>query len=131
MPDIFDIPAKCPKEVSEELRAGFSLFFSDRGATANRVRIALERLMDHLKIPPGKLHDRLDIFSKQNPIGENLMAVKWLGNTGSHEGKVSRDDLLDGFQILEHALAEIIEMRSANAAELARKLTQKHKPPIK
>lgn len=131
MPDIFDIPAKCPKEVTNELRGGFALFFADSAATANRMRSALERLMDHLGVISGKLHDRLDAFAKKNPIGENLMAIKWLGNTGSHEGKVSRDDILDGFLILEHALSELIEERTAKATQLARKLTNKHKPPIR
>ena len=49
--DIFDVPAKCPDEVKAQLRAGFTLFWSDPAATASRVRIALERLMDHVGVP--------------------------------------------------------------------------------
>jgi len=59
-------------------------------------------------------------------VGAQLMALKWLGNTASHEGSVSRDDLLDAFEILEHSLSELIEQRSARVAELARQLTKKH-----
>jgi hypothetical protein len=62
----------------------------------------------------------------QTTLGSQLMALKWLGNTASHEGGVSRDDLLDAFEILEHNLRELIEHRSARVAELARKLTKKH-----
>jgi hypothetical protein len=50
-PDIFDLPKKCPKEVKGHLRAGFKLFFSDQSAAANRIRVALENLLDHLSVP--------------------------------------------------------------------------------
>lgn len=140
MPDIFEIPKKCPKEIKRELCAAFTLFWSDPAATANRVRIALERLMDHLDIPKrrkdntGKfseltLHQRIEQFEKGEPaIGGQIMALKWLGNTGSHEGIVGREDLLDAFEILEHALAELIDRRTAKVAALAKKLMKKHAP---
>ena len=136
--DIFDVPAKCPAEVKAQLRAGFTLFWSDPAATASRVRIALERLMDHVGVPKrrrdktGKffdlsLHNRIEIFQKGEPaIGSQLMALKWLGNTGSHEGQVTREDVLDAFEILENALAELIDRRTAKVAALARKLSKKH-----
>lgn len=138
MPDIFELPAKCPDEVKTQLRAGFALFWSDQAAAASRVRVALERLMDHLgvqrrrKDKNGKfvempLHQRIEVFQKgEANIGSQLMALKWLGNTGSHEGQVSRDDVLDAFEILEHALVELIDQRTAKVAALARKLAKKH-----
>jgi len=138
MPDMFDFPAKCPNEVKDELRAAFAIFWSQRAACAGRIRVALECLMNHLDVPQRKkgkngkyfdlnLHTRIDVFAKNEPkIGPQLMALKWLGNAGSHNGEVSKDDLLDAFEIMEHALGEIIEKRSAKAAELAKKLTKKH-----
>jgi hypothetical protein len=140
MPDIFEIPKKCPPEVKTELSAGFTLFWSDQAAAAGRIRVALERLMDHLGIPMrrkeknGKfselsLHHRIELFEKGEPaIGSQLMALKWLGNTGSHQGKLVRDDLLDAFEILEHALTELIDQRTAKVAALAKKLMKKHAP---
>lgn len=138
MPDIFDIPAKCPDEVKHHLRAGFRLFFSDQSAAANRIRVALESLLDHVGVPRKRkdqnnkfsdlaLHGRIELFQKDQPsLGSQLMALKWLGNTASHEGNIGRDDLLDAFEILEHVLDELIGQRSARVAELARKLTKKH-----
>ena len=96
--------------------------------------------MDHYHVPKrrkgnnGKyhsltLHDRIETFSKtQSAEGEKLMALKWLGNTGSHQGDVSRDNLLNGFEILEFLLAELFEQRAVRVAELARELTKKHAP---
>lgn len=138
MPDVFEIPKKCPNDTKEHLRAGFKLFLSDQSAAANRIRVAVETLLDHLSIPRKRkeannkfsdlsLHKRIEIFMKDEPsLGVQLMALKWLGNTASHEAGVTRDDLLDAFEILEHILAEVIEKRSDRVTELARKLTKKH-----
>ena len=138
MPDMFDFPAKCPDDVREELRAAFAIFWSHQPACAGRIRVALECLMNHMGVPRRKkdrsgkyfdlsLHARIDAVAKKEPtIGSLLMALKWLGNAGSHIGDVNKDDLLDAFVIMEHALSEIIERRSAKVAELARKLIKKH-----
>jgi hypothetical protein len=143
MPEIFEVPHKCPDDVTEELRAAFALFWSQHAACAGRIRVALERLMNHLGVAKRKkdkngkffdlsLHGRIDEFARSEPvIGPQLMALKWLGNAGSHSNReVGRDDLLDAFEILEHALGEIIDKRSARSAkvaELAKKLTKKHR----
>jgi hypothetical protein len=138
MPDIFDFPAKCPVEVTQELRAAFELLWSHHAACAGRIRVALECLMNHLGVSRRKkdkngkfydlqLHQRIEDFAKSQPvIGAQLMALKWLGNSGSHDADVSKDDLLDAFEIMEHALGEIIDQRSARVAALAKKLTKKH-----
>ena len=140
MPDIFDLPKKCPIEVASEVRAAFKLFWSDPSASANRVRVALEALMNHLRIQKrrkntkGKfyklvLHDRIEVLRVTEPeIGAQLMALKLLGNTGSHDGKVKRNDVLDAFEIIEHALFELIEHRSRRLAALAQALAEKHRP---
>lgn len=139
MPDMFTIPKRCPDEVRDKLRSAFTVFWIDQAAAATRVRVALERLLNHLgvkrrrKDKSGKLvdltlHARIEDFAKRDAlIGAQLMALKWLGNTGSHEGPVEKDDLLDAFEIMEHCLAELIERRSAKVAELAKKLTHRHR----
>lgn len=139
MPDIIDIPGKCPDPVKQELRAAFATFWPHRAACAGRVRVALECLMDHLGVPKRrrakdgsyfdlKLHARIDFFAKSDQAtGPQLMALKWLGNAGSHRGDVSAADLLDAFEIMEHALGEVIDRRSARVAELAKRLTKRHR----
>lgn len=100
--------------------------------------MTLEKLMDHLRMPTKrktekgkyhelKLHDRLLLFQESDPKqGNRLLAVKWLGNTGSHEEQVSAEDLLDAYEVLEHALAEILDKTSSRVDALAKKLTKKH-----
>ena len=104
MPEIFEIPTECPKEVCDELGATFKLFWSNSAACGAQLRVALERLMDALSIPKRKkvgakysdlsLHARIALFGKNEPIlGAQLLALKWLGNSGSHDSKMSRSDL--------------------------------------
>lgn len=138
MPDMFDFPAKCPDDVKEELRAAFALFWLNQPACAGRIRVAIECLMNFLGVPKRKkdkngkyidlnLHARIDAIVKKEPkIGSHMMALKWLGNAGSHIGDVSRDDLLSAFEIMEYVLGEIIERRSDKVAKLAKALTKKH-----
>ncbi len=138
MPEIINIPTKCPAEVRAELLAAFALFWSNYAASAGRIRVALECLMTHMGVPKrrksakGKyfelnLHTRIDACAASMPtIGQQLIALKWLGNSGSHDGKVNGNDLLDAFEILEHTLGEIIDRRSKKVAALAKKLTKKH-----
>ena len=138
MPDIIVLPDKCPDDIKSELRAAFALFWSNRGACAGRIRVSLELLMNHLGVPKRKktknseyidltLHARIDSFaSKDANMGAQLMALKWLGNTGSHDSQVSESDILDAFEILEHVIGEIVGGHSARVAALAKKLSKKH-----
>ncbi len=129
MPDMFEVSENCPGEVVLELRAAFRLFWANQAASAGRVRVALERLMDHYNIPSGKLHRRIKQFSNaQATVGGRLMALKWLGNTALHEGHVSREDLLDAFEILEFVMAQLFDQKDSRIAELARQLDFKHNP---
>jgi hypothetical protein len=138
MPHIIELPQKCPEDITKELTGAFSLFWADRPACAGRIRVSLESLMNHLGVPTKKkasngryfeltLHARIDAYAAKDPrIGSQLMALKWLGNTGSHKGDVSKTDILDAFEILEHALGEILDKRSERVATLAKKLVKKH-----
>lgn len=139
MPDIIEFPRTCPVKVKDELRVAFTLFWLHPAACAGRIRVALEYLMDHFRVPrqktstngkchKHKLHDRLVDFAESNSTMQNeLMSLKWLGNTGSHGQNITKDELLTAFEIFEHALIELIDKHSASIAEAAQKLTEKHK----
>ena len=134
---LIDLPKQCPQGVSDSLAYAFALYWVDRPATAGRIRVAVERLLDHLGVPSKttnggylSLDKRIDAFSKGDPvIGAHLMALKWLGNVGSHTDYVSTDDLLDAFEILEHVLGEVIDKKSASIAKLAASITAKYGKP--
>ena len=137
---IIETPARCPAVVSNALRDAFALYWSQPEACAGRIRVALEALLTHLGVPesevqgsgksiPLKLHRRIELFTKQNEmIGTQLMALKWLGNTGSHGSEVTRGDIIDGLELLEHSLVEVLDKRSEKMTILAKKLTDRHGP---
>jgi uncharacterized protein DUF4145 len=137
MPPIFSIPEGCPTRVAEQLHASFRLAWSDSSAAASRLRVATERLLDEVGVPTRKrttkgvatltLHQRIELLAGKRPNeAKNLMAIKWLGNTGSHENAVDFDDLLAGYEIMEPSLDAILGERSKRAAKLAKLLTKKH-----
>jgi hypothetical protein len=138
MPDMIDLPAKCPTPVAEELRASFRAFWSDPSSSANHLRSALERLLDDLGVKKKtrskgrtttlSLHQRILEFQKGEPtLGGHLLAIKLLGNAGSHGSDVRTSDVLDALEIVEHCLAEIVTQRSKHIAALAKALAKRHR----
>lgn len=146
---LFDIPKECPKVVSKEIKASFKLFFSDPASSANHIRQAVESMLTEEKIPrfeiqqrrnqsPRRssiaLHRRINAFANRNTqnsdIGNKLMALKWLGNAGSHSSQITKDDVLDAYEILEIALDEMYT-KHRKAIEKKILLVNKRKGPVK
>lgn len=135
--NLISVSGNCPDGVQKALKAAFTLFWTDRPSAAGRIRVAVERLLDHLGIaangPKGNylsLDSRIDLFAKIDAVhGPHLMALKWLGNVGAHTVDVSADDILDAFAVLEHVLAEVVDKKSASIAKLAADIVKKHGKP--
>jgi len=105
------------------------------------MRIAIEAIMDWCRIPktsvnPTKpkrvkltLHARIERFRKENPdLGEKLLAIKWLGNVGSHRGRISKKNVYDGYVLLRYVIEEMFERRKKNLDRLARRIIRKKGP---
>lgn len=129
-PHIIKIPQRTPDSLKQELIASFSLFWIDSGACANKIRVAVEELMDQLNVPHKKtLHQRIEEYQKITPqIADKLMAIKWFGNTASHEGRVRNSDLLSAYEIIEYVLEKIYGEIEEQIAEVAAKLHARHAP---
>ena len=134
MPHIIDLPAKLFDDVKLELVKSFETFWRNPEASANSMRNALDNLMTNLGISSTEdggseinLHQKIELFSKNDPdLGSKLMSVKWLCNTGSHGRRVTQEELLDAYEILEFCLEEIVEEKSKRIAKLAEKLDARH-----
>jgi hypothetical protein len=133
--------AQWPEKVREHLVAAFGVFWQDPDACANRIRAAVEAALDSEGIKRNgrhakggrrrlSLHDRIQLFAKTKPeLGDMLMAVKWIGNYGSHEvGVITRSDVLDGLELFEHVLGELFERRSTRLKSMARRIARKKGP---
>lgn len=140
---LMKFPKGCPESVSKPLEDSFALFFASSSAASNSVRIAIEALLTELKIRRfnlvgGKrrfvsLHQRIALLpAKYAHLKDLILAIKWLGNAGSHDGatEVSLDDVMDSYELTEHILQEIYAPKASKLKALAKKVNKK-KGPVK
>ena len=137
---VFGFPKETPEGVENEINKSFSLLFSDPPSSANHIRVALEHLLTHLKIKRyttnnGKrhflsLHKRIELLpAKYDHIKDIFLAVKWLGNAGSHSNhEVTLDDVLDSYELTRELLDEIFSKKRTKAKSLAKKINKKKGP---
>jgi hypothetical protein len=101
-------PETTPKPIAVAIAKASMLFWSNPEAAASQLRKAVECLMDAFNIPAKNstgnfmtLHARITAFVETDPkTGSVILAIKWLGNSGSHDAMVSRDDVLDAFDMI-------------------------------
>jgi hypothetical protein len=136
-PRLFVAPANCPANIAQELDRAFKLFWVDDRACANSIRSAVELFMDHQKVSSKmQLHHRIEAWEKRphrGALAKALMAIKFIGNEGSHGSKkasVTREDIYDGVTFFKHVLDEVFTNEShAKAIEAIAKKIVKHKRP--
>jgi hypothetical protein len=137
---LMDIPKKCPPEADAHLRESFALFFTDPGAALNCTRTAVEAILTNLGIKrfvivkgkrrPVNLHQRIELLpAKYQDVKDMLLAVKWLGNAGSHGGEeANAGDVRTTYDLLEHALSEIYEAKGKKLKAVAKQVNKKKGP---
>jgi Domain of unknown function (DUF4145) len=144
-PPIISFPSNLPGPVTHELDLAFQFYWGDYGACATKIRTSVERLMDHFKVAkfriaknpkkpnaPGKLtpldlSSRIDKFIAATGTvihKDHLHALRIVGNLGTHKNVLGRTELLDAFEVYEHALEELVGKKSAQIAKLAKKLSK-------
>lgn len=140
---IAELPEKVPNLVQDLVESASSVILSDPSAAANRIRSAIEATLDDQrvkKLKPNRrdrltTHGRILEFQAKNPdAAELLMAMKWIGNLGSHErSPLPLNMVLDGIELFAGALELIYDRRKL---ELARRAAQINKrgsrlrPPV-
>ncbi|HAV2807928.1 DUF4145 domain-containing protein [Acinetobacter baumannii] len=114
----FTIPEKTPEDIKQIIIEAFSLTPNSPGAAANKIRIAIEILATEFGIKSKTstgdfipLHNRISNMSPQNDLyvhKDSMLAIKYIGNTGSHEDSaISFDELFDSFQIIDDLLKKL------------------------
>ncbi|GAA3785277.1 DUF4145 domain-containing protein [Corallibacter vietnamensis] len=127
--NIFNIPKKCPDTVKEQIWDSFKLFWCDLSSCANKIRIALEVLLNEEKVKrfevvsgkrkPISLHRRIQSYSNIE-VRDLFLAIKWIGNTGSHTGEVETIDIIETYKLLEYSLKKLY----TNEEEEIKKITK-------
>jgi len=137
-PPIISIPGSCDSTVKHLIIQSFGLFWMDESACANKIRIAIEVLMDSLRIKKThivkkkreklSLHNRILEYKKQNAeVANHLLAIKWIGNAGSHLNTLSEEQILDAFSLLEYALELIFNDRKRQFDKMSNQINKKKK----
>ena len=127
----FTVPPNCPQNVAQPVVQSFGLFLNAPGSAANAIRIALEELMTALGVPPMRsLHSRIGALpEKYSEHKAALMAIKWLGNAGSHElDSVSVFDIDQAYRIIEFVLSKIYTGSTKSIEQLAADLDKRFSP---
>lgn len=140
-PPIISVPSKVPGKIGCEIRESFKHYWGDRMSCANRIRSGVEQLLSFQRIPrtsgktKGKgrrflsLHERIERFGKSRPeLAAKLMAIKWVGNAGSHANAITPDDLLDGYDLLAFVLDEIYSGRKRRVDALTKSINRRRAP---
>jgi hypothetical protein len=107
-----NLPKAVPDIIEEAIIAASALVWVSSEAAGNQLRQVVELFLTDASIPAkattGRVisaHSRIEQFQRNDPEnGDALLAVKWLGNSSSHPGGLSRDDVLDAFDIIESVL---------------------------
>ncbi|MCW8101743.1 DUF4145 domain-containing protein [Streptomyces tauricus] len=134
----------CPKEVGKRVDAAAKILWVDPNAAANRIRAAVEALMDDRGVIRTKLartgkaakltlDNRLATFKTALPqhadAADLLLAVKWIGNVGSHEDALRIPDVLEGIEFLDHSLSLIYDTNRDDMKKRASAVTARRGRP--
>ncbi|AEW02215.1 hypothetical protein Niako_5986 [Niastella koreensis GR20-10] len=137
---IIELKDLYPSAITKKLEDSFKIFFCDSESCANKIRIVVEVLMDALKVKKTvittgnkrknlTLHARiLNYGSKNKELSDLLLAIKWIGNSGSHNSKVTKDDTLDAYRILEYVLDKLYDKNATHLMKMAKIINKKRIP---
>ena len=126
-----------PESVRTEILSSFKLFWCDLSSSANKIRVALEILMNEQGIKKTyltrsrkrknfNLHQRIEEFETKNKeVAEFLLAIKWVGNTGSHLGNLSHEDILEAYQLLEHSLLLLYDDKEVKLKKITKEINSR------
>ncbi|WP_243624866.1 DUF4145 domain-containing protein [Rathayibacter sp. VKM Ac-2927] len=125
-PRLLLTPAKTPIPVVEAVALASQLLWSSPDAAASQLRRAVEELLTSLRVKRFELtskkggkkrtrrrldaHARIKMLpAKHAHLADTLMAVKWIGNTGTHESGLTVRDVEDGAALLQLALQRLYD----------------------
>jgi hypothetical protein len=138
-PHIIEIPKSCPDTVKKILIESFGLYWMDENSCANKIRVSIEALMDALKVRKTKvtrkgrkkvmLHNRILEYKIRNPdVSQYLLAIKCIGNSGSHLSDVSEEHILDAYKLLEYSLELIYNDKKKDLIKMSKAINKRRKP---
>lgn len=137
----FPLDDRYPVSVRRCFVRSFGFAFNDAASAANAIRQGTESLLDELLVPRlDERKNRMSLFDRIKKFGETnkdcaelIDGIRFLGNEGSHSGKVNRLDLISAFAVIDHVLDEIFVRSDARrkALESSKGLANTYKKNLK
>jgi len=135
-PVLMQIPTGAPEEVGEGALRASRVLFADPGLAATALRGTVERFLTgegvaatwptgRFRSLEGRIKEWQEAQEDRGQVSELLFAVKWLGNTGTHEDSgLSVREVLEGASLLEEAFHRLYTGPDIDAR--ARQITAAH-----
>lgn len=120
---LIDVDERVPMRIHQLVEAACAVFWCSGESCINRLRCVTEEILTFLQISAVtdtggfiSLHHRIEkIGDEFKPVREALMAAKHMGNDASHGSfEVTREEVLDAFEVLEYCLAELFPIDRSN-----------------
>jgi hypothetical protein len=136
-------PPGTPDTVIAAIKSAAGVIWLDPSAAANRLRVATEELLTAQKVRRTTInknrkreqlitHDRIVAFKKVQPkAADALLAVKWIGNVGSHDSTLTVSDILNGAEMLGYALRLLYDKTDAEIEREIRRVNARKGRPMK
>jgi hypothetical protein len=129
--NIFDVDKNCPKDIRKIIVSSFELFWCDSNASANKTRIAIEKIIENIDNENSErdLHTKISNSNKlPEKVKKYLLAIKWIGNSGSHKQlNVSKNDMIDTYKLLEKSISILYE-KDSELLEISDEINKKKGP---
>lgn len=143
-PRMIALPEETPDVLAKAIDRIAPLYWSDPVAAGNRIRSAVEILLDHMGVRKTQLsarviastgrrrrrklslHERIvELEARDRETAEHLLAIKWLGNDASHGAPLTQEDVLDGLELLEEVLEGTFGDRRGRIQRVKRELIRR------
>jgi len=133
-----DVPVTAPDIIKLLAQEAAAVLWMSPPALASALRRAVEAMLDDLRINKTvlnkknnrerlKTHNRIELLSETRPdVADGLMAVKWVGNEGSHEAKtLTVEQVLDIADVFAYALRLVYDNRDQEIKRRIAKINRK------
>lgn len=135
-------PPMTPEPAIKAIESAAAVVWADPNAAANRLRVAIDELLTAYGMPRfrnsnGKRRRiptdiRIKEFKQyEGGVADTLEAVKWIGNQGSHESRLSTTDVLDGADLLSFALKQLYDRSEDEIGRRVRAVNKRRGLPSK
>lgn len=140
-PPVLQVPARTPAKVVASIALASAVLWMSPDLAATQLRLAVEDLLTARRVKRTVLtaknkrrrlsaQERLEIFAATHPeVVHALEAVKWIGNSGTHETGLTVSEVLIGAKLLEHALRRLYDASDASLVAEAKVINRRRGLP--